>query len=62
MQFVVLRSQYPGTSAWYSEQSGTWCAALPDARDPGAIISAPSPGALTHMLAAPYAAARSGIS
>jgi hypothetical protein len=62
MQFAELRSMYPGTSAWYSERSRQWHAALPEARDAGDTISAPSPTALTRMLAARYAAARSGIS
>ena len=62
MQFVALSGQYPGTSAWYSERSRQWCAALPEARDAGDTVSAPSPAALARMLAARYAAAGTRMS
>jgi hypothetical protein len=62
MQFAALRSEYPGTSAWYSERSADWRATLPRAGDAHDAISAPSPLALTRMLAARCTAARSGIS
>jgi serine/threonine-protein kinase RsbW len=39
----------PGASAWYSEQTTHWHAALPAAAD---VFAAPSPAALGHMLAA----------
>jgi serine/threonine-protein kinase RsbW len=61
MQFAALCRRYPGTSAWYCERSSTWLAALPEARDAGDNINAPSPIALTRMLAARCAATRSGI-
>ncbi len=62
MEFAALCALYPGASAWYSQQSGAWLAVLPWARDASDTISAPSPIALTRMLAARYPAARSGIS
>ena len=57
-QLLALRSAYPGASAWYSEQSGQWCATLPEPRDARDTLTAPSPAALTRMLAARMA--RSG--
>jgi serine/threonine-protein kinase RsbW len=62
LQFAELCGKYPGTLACYSQRSGEWRATLPKARDADDTISAPSPGALTRMLAARCAAARSGIS
>jgi anti-sigma regulatory factor (Ser/Thr protein kinase) len=51
-QLTALRSAYPGASAWYSEQSGHWHATLPGPRDASDTLIAPSPAALTRMLAA----------
>jgi serine/threonine-protein kinase RsbW len=62
MQFVELHRLYPGSSAWYSSQSGEWRAALPADGDASNTLCAPSPTALTHMVAARYPLARSGIS
>jgi anti-sigma regulatory factor (Ser/Thr protein kinase) len=58
-RLLALRSAYPGTLAWYSEQSGQWHATPPEARDAGDTLSAPSPAALTHMLAARVASTAS---
>ena len=62
MHFAALRCAYPGISAWYSQRSRQWRAALPQAQGAGDTITAPSPTALTRMLAARYAVARSGTS
>ncbi len=60
MQFDALRCAYPGITAWYRERPGEWCATLPTARDADDTLSAPSPTALSHLLAARYPAARTG--
>jgi serine/threonine-protein kinase RsbW len=57
-QLHALRCAYPGSSAWYSEQSGKWHAALAEHGDAGDTLTAPSPNALARMLAARMA--RSG--
>ena len=56
LQLAALRDAYPGTLAWYSGQSAEWCAMVPQARSAGDTIGAPSPAALTRMLAARYLA------
>jgi serine/threonine-protein kinase RsbW len=45
----------PGASTWYGEESTHWHAALPEA---GGTLTAPSPAALGHMLAARCPSAR----
>jgi serine/threonine-protein kinase RsbW len=52
-QFAALGQAHPGTTTWYDSQSGQWCAALP-AGTGGGTLSAPSPAALLHLLAARY--------
>jgi hypothetical protein len=61
-QLAAMRCAYPGTLAWYSEQSSQWHALLPTARDAARPLTAPSPAALSHMVAARYPPAPIGIS
>jgi serine/threonine-protein kinase RsbW len=49
-QCAAIRYACPGASAWYSEPSREWRASLPGT--PDATLSAPSPLALTCLLAA----------
>jgi serine/threonine-protein kinase RsbW len=60
MHFAAMHCVYPGTTAWYSDESGHWHARLPNA--PDVALSAPSPLALTRLLAARYSPARSRTS
>jgi serine/threonine-protein kinase RsbW len=53
-QLAALRQAYPGTTAWYNSQPSLWCATLPATTGPGGTLSAPSPAALAHLLAARY--------
>jgi serine/threonine-protein kinase RsbW len=64
MQFAPTRCAYPGASPWYSdhpghEQPGQWHTALPGTPDKNDTLTAPSPLALTHMVATRYPQARS---
>jgi serine/threonine-protein kinase RsbW len=53
-QFAVLSRMYPGTTAWHDSQSGQWHATLPAPDGTSGTLSAPSPAALAHQLAARY--------
>jgi hypothetical protein len=57
MQFAAINWAYPGASPWYSDQLTHWYATLPNA---SASLTAPSPMALTFMLAALYQATLTG--
>jgi hypothetical protein len=47
-QFAAIRRAHPGTSPWYSSETGHWHATLPAVS--GGVLTAPSPGALASML------------
>jgi serine/threonine-protein kinase RsbW len=49
-ELAALREAHLGASAWYSDQTRTWCASLPGTT-PDRLLSAPSLTALGQMLA-----------
>jgi serine/threonine-protein kinase RsbW len=51
-----LSCAYPGTLTWYDELSREWCALLPQPQGVGDALHAPTPTALSHMLATRYLA------
>lgn len=59
-QLAALRETYPGITPWYSHEPAGWHATLPQAQGAGRTLTAPSPTALAHMLAARYPPARAG--
>jgi anti-sigma regulatory factor (Ser/Thr protein kinase) len=54
LELAKLTRAYPGTVAWFDEQSGEWSAMSPQSEGNGDTLRAPSPTALSYMLAARY--------
>jgi anti-sigma regulatory factor (Ser/Thr protein kinase) len=58
LELAEFSRAYPGTRAWFDEQSGEWTATPPQPDGADDIVRAPSPTALRHMLAARHLAIR----
>lgn len=58
LALAELGRAYPGTIARFDDQSGEWTATLPQPNGADGTLRAPSPTALTAMLAARYLAVR----
>jgi serine/threonine-protein kinase RsbW len=58
LELSELSRAYPGTLAWFDEQTGEWTAKQPQSEGTGDTLRAPSPTALSHMLAARHLAVR----
>jgi serine/threonine-protein kinase RsbW len=58
LELAELSRAYPATLAWFDEQASEWSAALPRPEGAGDTLRAPSPTALSHMLATRYLAIR----
>jgi len=58
LELAKLSRAYPGTQTWFDEQSGEWTAMLPQPEGTDDTLRAPSPTALSHMLASRYLAVR----
>jgi len=51
---AAIRAAFPGTTAWWGHQSGTWQAALPGGVGPSGLVSSPTKGRLSQALADAY--------